>query len=123
MRVTTGGTGLGTGLGTAGTGLLTSGTALSGILSALLPGLGLGMLKGLFLAELLRPKKKGKSYGYSEQYHHKQRLGQEYPQHPQHPEYPQHHQHHQHHHHQVPIFAQTSMETGTATSLAAPATW
>ena len=81
-----------TGAAGAGTGLL-SGTALSGLLSTLLPGLGLGMLKGLFLAELLRPKKKGKSYGYSE--HHRQRLGQELPEYPGYLQPPRYHDGHQ----------------------------
>ena len=83
-----------TGAAGAGTGLL-SGTALSGLLSTLLPGLGLGMLKGLFLAELLRPKKKGKSYGYSEHQYHRQRLGQELPEYPGYLQPPQYHDGHQ----------------------------
>ena len=82
----TGGAGLGT-AGTAGTGLLTGGMALSTLFSTLLPGLGLGMLKGLFLAELLRPQKKGKSYGYNGPHHYKQRMGRDYSEYPRYPDY------------------------------------
>lgn len=62
---------------TVGTQLMTSGTSLDSILPILLPSIGIGLLKGLFLAELLIPKKKGKSYGYSK--HYNQRLGQDFP--------------------------------------------
>ena len=62
---------------TVGTKLMTSGTSLESILPILLPSIGIGLLKGLFLAELLMPKKKGKSYGYSG--HYNQRLGQDFP--------------------------------------------
>ena len=83
----TGGAGFGT-AGTAGSGLLSGGSTLSALLSStLLPGLGLGLLKGLFLAELLRPQKKGKSYGYEGSHSYKQRLGLDYPQYPGYPHY------------------------------------
>ena len=82
------GAGLATGgAGAAGAGLLGSGTALSTLFSTLLPGLGLGLLKGLFLAELLKPQKKGKGYGYEGPHHYKQRMGLDYTQYPRYPDY------------------------------------
>ena len=84
--VTTGTAGGGAAGGLAGLLGLGSGTALSNLFSTLLPGLGLGLLKGLFLAELLKPRKKGKSHGYGGYDHYKQRMGLDFP--PEYPRYP-----------------------------------
>ena len=56
------------------------GAALNGLVSTLLPGLGLGLLKGMFLAEILKPSKKSKGYGhggYGDYGGHQQRHGLE----------------------------------------------
>ena len=51
--------------------------ALGMLVSALLPGLGLGLLKGMFIAELLKTSsKKNKGYGHHQEgygHDHKQR--------------------------------------------------
>ena len=44
------------------------------LLSTLLPGVGLGLLKGMFLAELLKKPSKGKGYGHGGYGHHKRQL-------------------------------------------------
>ena len=67
----------GTGAGTLGT--LGSGGTLGMLFSALLPGIGLGLLKGMLLAEILsKPKGKGKGYGHGG--HHEPEYGYGYSQ-------------------------------------------
>ena len=62
------------------------------LLATILPGLGLGLLKGMFLAELLKKPNKGKGYGHHDSYgydHHKrQSLASPAYQDIQYPQYP-----------------------------------
>ena len=68
--------------GAAGTmGLLGSNGPLAMLVSTLLPGLGLGLLKGMFIAEILqKSNKKNKGYGHhhNEGYDHKQQKRREF---------------------------------------------
>merc|ERR1712106_1252764 len=50
----------------AGMAMMAAGSAPALMTSFLLPGIGLGLLKGLFLAELLKqkPRKRQKAYGH-----------------------------------------------------------
>ena len=68
--------------GAAGTmGLLGSNGPLAMLVSTLLPGLGLGLLKGMFIAEILqKSNKKIKGYGHhhDEGYDHKKQKRREF---------------------------------------------
>ena len=74
--------GLFTATGAAGTmGLLGSNGPLAMLLSTVLPGLGLGLLKGMFIAEILqKSNKKSKGYGHhhDDSYDHKQQKRREF---------------------------------------------
>ena len=62
-------------------GLLGSNGPLAMLVSTLLPGLGLGLLKGMFIAEILqKSNKKNKGYGHhhDEGHDHKQQKRREY---------------------------------------------
>ena len=62
-------------------GLLGSSGPLTMLLSTVLPGLGLGLLKGMFIAEILqKSKKKSKGYGHhhDDGYDHKQQKRREF---------------------------------------------
>ena len=48
-------------------------------MTTMLLGLGLGLLKGMFLAEILKKPSKTKGYGYGHHDEHKQRLAHDYP--------------------------------------------
>ena len=62
-------------------GLLGSNGALAMLLSTVLPGLGPGLLKGMFIAEILqKSNKKSKGYGHhhDDGYDHKQQKRREF---------------------------------------------
>ena len=62
-------------------GLLGSSGPLTMLLSTVLPGLGLGLLKGMFIAEILqKSNKKSKGYGHhhDDGYDHKQQKRREF---------------------------------------------
>ena len=62
-------------------GLLGSNGALAMLLSTVLPGLGLGLLKGMFIAEILQKsnkKSKGYDHHHDDGYDHKQQKRREF---------------------------------------------